>query len=75
MKTDLDIPDQILRRAKSKAAEKGIPLYQFVTEAVEDKLKVKPARGAKPWMKHMGKLRDLRRETRRINKFIEQAFE
>jgi hypothetical protein len=75
MKTTLEIPDSIFRRAKSQAAEQGIPLRQFVTEAVEDKLEAAPAAGAKPWMKHMGKLRHLRRETRRIDKVIEQEFE
>jgi hypothetical protein len=31
--------DAIFRLAKARAAERGIPLRQFVTEAVEDKLK------------------------------------
>ena len=75
MKTTLEIPDRIFRRAKSKAAEHGIPLRQFVTEAVADKLRTGPAAGRKPWMKHMGKLKGLRKETKRINKLIEQAFE
>jgi hypothetical protein len=75
MKTTLEIPDRIFRKAKSKAAERGIPLRQFVTEAVEAKLKTSPSSGEKPWMKHMGQLRDLRKETKRINKLIEQAFE
>jgi predicted DNA binding CopG/RHH family protein len=43
MKTTLEIPDTIFRRAKSRAAEQGIPLRQFVTEAVEVKLKTVPA--------------------------------
>jgi hypothetical protein len=75
MKTTLEIPDTIFRRAKSKAAEQGIPLRQFVTEAVEDKLKTTPVSGQKPWMKHLGKLKDLHKETERINKAIEEAFE
>lgn len=75
MKTTLEIPDPIFRRAKSKAAEQGIPLRQFVTEAVKDKLKASPTDGAKPWMKHMGKLKNLRKESRRIGKVIEEAFE
>jgi hypothetical protein len=75
MKTTLEIPDTIFRRAKSKAAEQGIPLRQFVTEAVKDKLKTAPAVSQKPWMKHMGKLKDLHKETERINKVIEEAFE
>ena len=75
MKTTLEIPDTICRRAKSQAAEQGIPLRQFVTEAVEDKLKTALSVGKKPWMKHMGKLKDLHKETVRINKVIEEAFE
>jgi hypothetical protein len=75
VKTTLEIPDRIFRRAKSRAAEQGIPLRQFVTEAVEDKLKVSPADAQKPWMKHVGKLKDLRKETERINHVIEGAFE
>ena len=75
MKTTLEIPDRIFRQAKSKAAEKGIPLRQFVTDAVEDKLKEPPAIDQKPWMKHLGKLKHLRKETARVNKRIEEAFE
>lgn len=75
MKTTLEIPDTTFRRAKSKAAEQGIPLRQFVSEAVADKLKAATATGPRPWMKHMGKLKDLRKETKRITRIIEQAFE
>ena len=75
MKTTLEIPDPVFRRAKAKAAERGIPLRQFVTEAVEDKLEVSAASGDKPWMKMVGGLRRLRKETARINKRIEEAFE
>ena len=38
MKTTLEIPDPIFRRAKSVAAQRGIPLRAFVTEAVTEKL-------------------------------------
>ena len=70
MKTTLEIPDAVFRRAKSKAAEQGIPLRQFVTEAVEDKLKTGPAAGRKPWVKLMGKLKHLHNQTKRINRLI-----
>ena len=75
MKTTLEIPDPVFRRAKSKAAEQGIPLRQFVTEAVEDKLKTSPAPGKKPWIRHLGKLKHLHKETVQIDKAIEEAFE
>lgn len=75
MKTTLEIPDAVFRRAKSKAAALGVPLRQFVTEAVEEKLKLAASREEKPWLKHFGKLKHLREETKRIDNFIEGAFE
>jgi hypothetical protein len=75
MKTTLEIPDTIFRRAKSAAAQRGIPLRQFVTEAVQDKLKTPFNPNDKPWMKTFGKLRHLRKETARINQLIEEEFE
>lgn len=75
MKTTLEIPDSIFRRAKSLAAERGIPFRQFVTEAVQDKLKSGGAAGQKPWMESFGKLRHLRKETERINRIIDDEFE
>lgn len=74
MKTTLEIPDAVFRLAKAKAAERGIPLRQFVTEAVQEKLKSEtPAE--KPWMKHFGKLAHLHEETERINRIIEEECE
>ncbi len=75
MKTTLEIPDAVFRRAKSKAAQQGIPLREFVTQAVEEKLKAPVARGEKPWMKHLGKLKHLRKESQDIEKLIEDKFE
>lgn len=75
MKTTLEIPDNIFRRAKSAAAERGIPLREFVTEAVKDKLAANIKAGEKPWVKHMGKLKHLHRETERINRLLEEDFE
>jgi hypothetical protein len=49
-------------------------LRQFVTEAVEEKLTVKGT-SSKPWMKMVGGLQHLRRETTRINRLIEEEFE
>jgi hypothetical protein len=74
MKTTLEIPDPIIRKAKVKAAERGIPLRQFVTEAVQEKLAAaKPA--DKPWMKALGGLRHLHDENVRIQKLIDDEFE
>jgi len=73
VKTTIEIPDALFRQAKSAAAERGIPLRALVSEALADKLRARGGQ-AKPWMKTFGKLRDLRKETARINRIIEQEF-
>ena len=73
MKTTLEIPDGVFRKAKAKAAERGIPLRQFVTEAVQEKLGAAPE--GKPWMQMVGGLKHLRKENARIRKLIEDEFE
>jgi hypothetical protein len=75
MKTTLEIPDGIFRRAKSAAAERGIPLREFITEAVKDKLADGGKSVNKPWMAAFGKLRQLRKETSQISRLIEEEFE
>jgi hypothetical protein len=75
MKTTLEMPDRVLRQAKAKAAERGIPLRQYVTEAVKDKLAADAKAAEKPWMKYVGKLSHLHEETQRINRIIEEEFE
>jgi hypothetical protein len=74
MKTTLEIPDALFRKAKSAAAEQGIPLRALVSEALAEKLSARKA-GDKPWMKAFGQLRDLRKETARIDRIIEEEFE
>jgi hypothetical protein len=74
MKTTLEIPDAIFRRAKSLAAERGIPLRALISEALADKLRAENG-NSKPWMSAFGKLRHLRGETGKINRIIEEEFE
>ena len=75
MKTTLDIPDAVLRRAKARAAEQKVPLRQFVSEAVVEKLEGKAPTRERMKTKLVGKLRHLRKETARINARIEDEFE
>ena len=75
MKTTLEIPDSIFRRAKAKAAEQRIPLRQFVSDAVAEKLETKAPDRAKARVKLAGRLRHLRKETARIGRLIEKEFE
>ncbi len=75
MKTTLEIPDPIFRRAKSIAAQRGIALRVFVTEAVEEKLASASQKGKKPWVRLAGGLKHLHKETMRINGVLKREFE
>lgn len=78
MKTTIEIPDPLFRKAKSTAAERSQSLKEFVTEALQEKLAVKAGKvrlGEPAWMQGFGKLRRLRKETVRLQARIEEAFE
>ena len=78
MKTTLEIPDPLFRSAKSKAAERGQTLKEFVAQALQEKLapRTGTARPGEPaWMQGFGKLRRLRKESERVRARIDKAFE
>ncbi len=78
MKTTIEMPDALFRRVKSRAAERGQTLKEFVGEALQEKLE--PRSSAAPssepaWMEGFGKLKRLRRETARIRERIRETFD
>jgi hypothetical protein len=75
MKTTLEIPDPTFRKAKATAGALGIPLREFVTQAVEEKLSHGSKRQGKPWLECAGELAHLHKETLRIQKLIDEEFE
>ena len=75
MKTTLEIRDQIFRKAKATASALGIPLREYVTQAVEEKLSLGSQRPGKPWLECAGELAHLHKETMRIQKIIDEEFE
>ena len=78
VKTTIEIPDPLFRKVKSKAAERGQTLKDFVAEALRERLSPNTSMGrldAAPWMQGFGKLRRLRKETMRIQARIDEAFE
>lgn len=78
MKTTIDIPDPVFRRAKAQAAARGQALREFVTEALQEKLsggRVRIGADTVPWMKGFAQLRPLRRETARIQRVIDREFD
>lgn len=76
MKTTLELPDDLFRRAKAKAATQGITLKQLVTEAVEERVRG-PRRvdGEPAWRQFHGALRSLGAEHGKIEARIAEAFE
>ena len=75
VKTTIELPDPVFRKAKAAAAERGASLKEFFTEAVEDLLRRQGGeQTAKPWEKAFGGLRDLHRENRRIDRLIDAEF-
>jgi hypothetical protein len=78
VKTTIEIPDPLFRRAKSRAAERGQTLKQLVAEALQEKLAARTGRAipAVPeWMQGFGKLRRLRKETKLVQARVDEAFE
>lgn len=74
MKTTMEIPDTLFRKAKARAAERGQSLKEFITDALQAKLAaaedVASTRNP-PWMSGFGQLAHLREETARIQQWIE----
>ena len=76
MKTTVELPDKLLREAKSFAAQRGISLRQFLIYAIEDRLRKEQATAAcAPWMRHFGAVDLSKDEVHIIHQNIEQAFE
>jgi hypothetical protein len=78
MKTTIEIPDPLFRKAKSVAAERSQSLKDFVTEAIQEKLSSgagEPVGNEPPWMRGFGKLRRLHAETARIQTKVDETFE
>jgi len=75
MKTTLEIPDAIFHRAKARAAEQRVPLREFISEAVAEKLAAKSPSQRKARLKLAGSLQHLRKETARITRLMEREFE
>jgi hypothetical protein len=77
VKTTIEIPDALFRRAKARAAERGQSLKDFVAEALQAKLAGPAREAAAPpkWMAGFGKLGRLRKETARVQAAIDAEFE
>ena len=77
VKTTLEIPEPLFRKAKATAARQGRTLKQLVQEALSEKIARidGTSRRQKPWMALAGGLKHLHTENRRIERLIEAEFE
>ncbi len=75
MKTTLEIPEAVMRRAKARAAATGQTLTRLVTEALNERLAKETMRPERPWMRFAGAFKRHRAESRRILKRISEEFE
>lgn len=75
MKTFLELPDSLLKEAQVSADRIGLPLVDFVAQAIQSKLLATGHPTTKPWMKHFGALRNLHTESKRIDQIITDEFE
>jgi len=55
MRTTIDIPDLLIKKAKKKAIEEGITLKQLFTQMLERELLDSSSPGNAPWKKLHGK--------------------
>jgi hypothetical protein len=75
VKTTVELPDDLFRRAKATAASKGMSLKDLFSQAVEERLSRDGARPVEPaWKALAGNLAPLRKETRRIEARIDDEF-
>lgn len=83
MKTTVEMPDALFRKAKATAAEQGLSLKDFFSNAIRDYLgrtsreagSGSPSSPPPAWMHAFGGLRRLHKETQRINRILEEEFE
>ena len=77
MRTTIDLPDPLFREVKATAAMKGMRLKDYISEALQDKLNMKPNPAEKPWMKFAGIAAndpEMLEELKRIEQIVDENF-
>jgi hypothetical protein len=75
MKTNFELPDTLMQRARVTAARRGLTLTSFVKSALEFKLTRDECSSVeKPWMRFAGVFAD-KEGSRRLMRAVEEACE
>jgi hypothetical protein len=75
MKTTLEMPDELFRRAKATAAQRGQSLKQLITAALQHELsKPKPTHAAGSARARRAQVRATMRELKKISKRISAVW-
>ncbi len=74
MKTTMDLPDTLFTTLKITVASEGISMKEFLTQAIEMRLKLRPEPVEKLWLKAFGGLKDIHRENRKLDRLIADEF-
>ena len=77
VKTTVEIPDDLFKRAKVLAAQQGLSMKQLITESLHQRVARQSQETASEpaWKKAFGAMRAYKKENRRIEKLIEHEFE
>ncbi|MEX0323180.1 MAG: hypothetical protein AB3N63_13540 [Puniceicoccaceae bacterium] len=74
MKTTMEIPDSLFRRAKARAAARGQSMASFINGAIEARLRDEDQRSSdKPWMAFAGMMESERGLLERLDRRIEES--
>jgi hypothetical protein len=76
VKTTIELPGALFRKAKAVASERGVTLKDFLAEAVSDHLRRHWDSANRPnaWEKAFGGQRDLHKENKRLDSLMAEEF-
>ena len=74
MKTTMELPDTLFTTVKITVASEGISMKEFLTQAIQLRLKMRPEPAEKPWLTAFGGLKDLHKENRKLDRLIADEF-
>lgn len=75
MTMTIDLPLDVIEKARSEAASRGIELEVLLLEKIQSGVSAKTEQSPeRPWMKHFGSLRNFHDERKEIESRIEEDF-